>query len=192
MAEVAGVAPAWEERIDSVGRGETLGKVLERGGLSGAHMLQALDAMSSTRALNPNRVRRGLKVSFGGLPEDSMPRQLTFEVDVDRVLKVVRGDSGWTARVDSIPWTTDTVVVRGEITNNLYEGLYAAESDLPRSSRDELAWSVANIFEFRVDMSRDVQRGDAFSVLVERRQLPSGVTRLGDVLAATFTNGGST
>jgi murein DD-endopeptidase MepM/ murein hydrolase activator NlpD len=155
-------------------------------------MLQALDAMSSTRALNPNRVRRGLKVSFGGLPEDSMPRQLTFEVDVDRVLKVVRGDSGWTARVDSIPWTTDTVVVRGEITNNLYEGLYAAESDLPRSSRDELAWSVANIFEFRVDMSRDVQRGDAFTVLVERRQLPSGVTRLGDVLAATFTNGGST
>jgi murein DD-endopeptidase MepM/ murein hydrolase activator NlpD len=41
-------------------------------------------------------------------------------------------------------------------------------------------------------MSRDVQTGDAFTVLIERRQLPNGVTRLGDVLAATFTNGGST
>jgi murein DD-endopeptidase MepM/ murein hydrolase activator NlpD len=41
-------------------------------------------------------------------------------------------------------------------------------------------------------MSRDVQEGDAFTVLVERRQLPNGVTRMGEVLAATFTNGGAT
>jgi murein DD-endopeptidase MepM/ murein hydrolase activator NlpD len=107
-------------------------------------------------------------------------------------VRLVREDSSWTARVDSIPWSTDTVVVRGSIKESLYEGLYSAETDLPRSSRDELAWSVANIFEFRIDMSRDVQQGDAFTVLVERRQLPSGVTRMGDVLAATFTNGGAT
>jgi murein DD-endopeptidase MepM/ murein hydrolase activator NlpD len=192
LADVAGLAASWQERIDSVANGETLGKVLERGGVSGADMHQALFVATSTKALNPNRVRRGMRISFGALPTDSTPRQVNFHVDVDRVLRLVRSDSGWQARVDSIPWTTDTLVVRGEIRESLYEGLYAAEADLPRTSRDELAWSVANIFEFRVDMSRDVQQGDAFSVLVERRKLPNGISRMGEVLAATFTNGGTT
>jgi murein DD-endopeptidase MepM/ murein hydrolase activator NlpD len=187
-----GRAASWEERVDSVASGETLGKVLQRGGVSGPHMLQALNAVTATKVLDPRRVRRGMRISFGGMSDDSLPRQVSFHVEVDRVVRAVRGDSGWTARVDSIPWVTDTLVVRGEITDNLYEGIDAAVADLPVGSRRELAWSVANIFEFRIDMSRDVQQGDEFTVLVERRALPSGVTRMGDVLAATFTNGGAT
>jgi murein DD-endopeptidase MepM/ murein hydrolase activator NlpD len=192
LADVAGIASSWQERVDSVARGETIGKVLERGGVSGLHMIQALNAATSTKALNPKNVRSGMRISFGALPEDSVPRQVSFHVSIDRVLRIVRGDSGWTARVDSIPWTTDTLVVRGEITNNLYEGIDAAHTNLTSETRRELAWSVADIFEFRIDMNRDVQEGDAFTVLVERRQLPTGVMRLGNVLAATFTNGGTT
>ena len=192
LADVAGIASSWQERVDSVGRGETIGKVLERGGVSGPHMIQAINAATSTKALNPRNVRSGMRISFGALPEDSVPRQVSFHVAIDRILRLVRGDSGWTARVDSIPWTTDTLVVRGEITNNLYEGIDAAPTNLTAQSRRELAWSVADIFEFRIDMNRDVQEGDAFTVLVERRSLPTGVMRLGYVLAATFTNGGTT
>jgi murein DD-endopeptidase MepM/ murein hydrolase activator NlpD len=192
LADVAGLASSWQERVDSVARGETIGKVLERGGVSGPHMIQALNAATSTKALNPKNVRSGMRISFGALPEDSVPRQVSFHVAIDRVLRIVRGDSGWTARVDSIPWTTDTLVVRGEITNNLYAGIDAAPTNLTAESRRELAWSVADIFEFRIDMNRDVQEGDAFTILVERRSLPTGVMRLGNVLAATFTNGGST
>ncbi len=192
LAAIAALAATWEERVDSVGNGETLGKVLERGGVSGTHMLAALDAATSTKALNPNRIRRGMRISFGALSADSVPRQVSFHVGVDSILRVVRNDSGWTATVDTIPWTTDTLVVRGQITDNLYEGIDAAAGDMSLQARRELAWSVANIFEFRIDMSRDVQEGDAFTVLVERRQLPSGFTRMGEVLAATFTNGGAT
>jgi len=192
LADVAGIASSWQERVDSVARGETIGKVLERGGVSGLHMIQALNAATSTKALNPKTVRSGMRVSFGALPEDSVPRQVSFHVSIDRILRIVRGDSGWTARVDSIPWTTDTLVVRGEITNNLYAGIDAAQTNLTAETRRELAWSVADIFEFRIDMNRDVQEGDDFTVLVERRQLPTGVMRLGNVLAATFTNGGTT
>jgi murein DD-endopeptidase MepM/ murein hydrolase activator NlpD len=191
VADVAGLAASWEERVDTVGRGETLGKVLERGGLSGTHMLQALD-VATAKGLRPNRIKPGLRISFGALREDSVPRQVSFHTEIDRVLRLVRGDSGWTARVDSIPWTTDTVVVRGQVSSSLYEAIDAAETDIPASNRKELAWSVADIYEFRIDMNRDIQRGDAFTVLVERRQLPTGVTRLGAVLAATFTNGGMT
>jgi murein DD-endopeptidase MepM/ murein hydrolase activator NlpD len=192
LAEVARIAAAWEETLDSVASGETIGKVLARGGVSGDAMLEALDAASATKVFNPNRIKRGMRISFGALRDDSLPRQISMHLDVDRVLRIVRGDSGWSARLDSIPWATDTVVVRGEITDNLYGAIDDADTDLPTNTRRELAWSVANIFEFRIDMSRDVQRGDDFSALVERQQLPSGATRLGNVLAVTFTNGGST
>jgi murein DD-endopeptidase MepM/ murein hydrolase activator NlpD len=192
LADVARLAASWEEQVDTVGNGETLGKVLERGGLSGVHALNVVDAMTSRKLFDPRRLRRGTRITFGAMPDDSLPRQVSMHLDVDRVLRVVRGDSGWTARVDSIPWTIDTMVVRGSINSSLYEAIDAAEGDLPSNTRQELAWSVADIYEFRIDMSRDVQRGDSFSVLVERRQLPSGATRLGSVLAATFTNGGAT
>ena len=192
LADVAGLASSWQERVDSVANGETMSKVLERGGVSGTHMLQALNAAASTKVFNPRQVRRGMRVSFGGTVGDSVPSQVSLHVSVDRVLRIVRSDSGWTARVDSIPWSTDPLVVRGEITDHLYKGTDAANTGLGADSRQKLAWSVADIFEFRIDMSRDVQEGDAFTVLVERRQLPNGITRIGDVLAATFTNGGST
>lgn len=193
LADLTGLADPWTERMDSVGRGETLGEVFSRGGISSSAMLEVLEAanaLEARRVLDPRRIPVGMRISFGAMPEDSLPRQITIHLDLDRVLRVARSDSGWSARVDSIPWTTDTLVVRGDIRSNLYEALDRAQEGLPPRTRQEIAWLVGDIFEFRIDMSRDLQVGDAFSVLVERRQLPSGVTRVGNVLATTFTNGG--
>ena len=79
----------------------------------------------------------------------------------------------------------------GSITSTLYDALDAAQSDLPAANRAELAWALADIYEYRVDMSRDLQPNDVFRVLVERRRGPQGAVRLGSILAATFTVGGS-
>ena len=195
LAELTGIADPWEERMDSVGRGETLGDVFGRLGLSSAALTQVLhaaNALEKRRVLDPRRIPVGMRVSFGALPDDSLPRQITIHLELDRVLRVARSDTGWTARLDSIPWTTDTLVLRGEIRSNLYDALDRSTDDVPVRTRHEIAWLVGDIFEFRVDMSRDLQVGDVFSVLVERRRLPSGVTRVGNVLATTFTNGGRT
>ena len=62
---------------------------------------------------------------------------------------------------------------------------------LPANARQQLTWSLADIFEYKVDMSRDLQDGDRFRVLVEREVAPTGATRLGKVLAAAFTLSGS-
>jgi murein DD-endopeptidase MepM/ murein hydrolase activator NlpD len=194
IGEVAGLSvDPWQEHVDSVGRGETIGQVFERGGLTGPASLEVIrvaTGLDQRRTFDPRRIPAGFRVTFGGLPDDSIPRQITMQVGIDRILKVIRGDSGWTAAVDSIPWAIDTMVIRGEIKSNLYDALASAEGDLPNRTRTELAWAVADIFEYRIDMSRDLQVGDAFSALVERRQLPTGDTRIGNVLATTFTNGG--
>jgi len=73
LADVAGLAAAWEERVDTVANGETLGKVLERGGISGSHALDAVDAVTSRRLFDPRHLRRGTRITFGALRDDSLP-----------------------------------------------------------------------------------------------------------------------
>lgn len=196
IGDVAGLSEsALREHHDSVGRGETIGEVFERGGLNGPEALEVIrvaTSLDARQSFDPRRIRAGMRVSFGSMPEDSLPRQITMQLGIDRILRISRGDSGWTAALDSIPWAIDTMVVRGEIRSNLYDAIAIASADMPARTRTELAWAVADIFEFRIDMSRDLQVGDAFQTLVERRRLPTGETRVGNVLATTFTNGGKT
>jgi murein DD-endopeptidase MepM/ murein hydrolase activator NlpD len=181
--------PSWREHVDSVGSGETLGKVFIRGGMPDTAVAAALRVATS---VDPRRIRVGTRVTFGALPADSAPRQITLRLAVDRVLHLTRDESGWTAREDTLPWRTDTLIVRGAISSTLYDALDSAATDLPAPVRTALAWDVADVFQWRIDMSRDLQVGDVFGVLVERQQGPDGAVRTGRILAATFRNGGAT
>ena len=91
-----------------------------------------------------------------------------------------------------VPWTTDTIIVGRTIASNLYDAVDAsARNDLPAPARQQLAWSLADVYEYRVDMSRDLQVGDNFGVVAEREVSPDGAVRIGRLVAATFTLSGS-
>jgi murein DD-endopeptidase MepM/ murein hydrolase activator NlpD len=91
-----------------------------------------------------------------------------------------------------IPALADTVLVRGFIRSTLHDAVYsAAARALPIPGRAELAWRLADVFEYRVDMSRDLVAGDEVRVLVERALRPDGSVYASDMLAARLTVGGS-
>jgi hypothetical protein len=69
----------------------------------------------------------------------------------------------------------DTLAIAGVIHSSLYNALNeSGVGVLPPSARHQLAWSLADIFEYTVDMSRDLRQGDKFHLLVERLQKPNG------------------
>jgi murein DD-endopeptidase MepM/ murein hydrolase activator NlpD len=81
----------------------------------------------------------------------------------------------------------DTILVSGRIASNLYAAIDScAGTLLPQRARWKLAWSVGDIFEYRVDMSRDLREGDRFRLLVERTVAPGEDMKIGRVLAASF------
>ncbi|HVF41356.1 MAG TPA: M23 family metallopeptidase [Gemmatimonadaceae bacterium] len=84
----------------------------------------------------------------------------------------------------------DTVTVSGVIQSSLFSAL-DKNSDLPRSARAELAFTLADIFEYRLDMSKDLQVGDKFSVLVERLQKPNGAIIVNKILGARLAVSGN-
>jgi murein DD-endopeptidase MepM/ murein hydrolase activator NlpD len=87
----------------------------------------------------------------------------------------------------------DTIVVAGRIWSNLYAALDSgASSALPQRARWQLAWLVADVFEYRVDMSRDLHPGDGFRVLFERTTGPGVGVKVTHVLATTMVLSGDT
>jgi murein DD-endopeptidase MepM/ murein hydrolase activator NlpD len=180
--------PQWRELHDTLAQGESLGALLERAGIVGRDVSNIL---RSAAALDDRRTPAGLALTARTREADSLPSELVFQLAIDHLVTVRRSDSGWTSTEEKLPWVTDTIALSGKITSTLYEALDAAESDLPAGNRAELAWSLADIYEYRVDMSRDLQPNDAFRVLVERKRGPQGAVRIGSILASTFSVGGS-
>ncbi|HEX5581539.1 MAG TPA: M23 family metallopeptidase [Gemmatimonadaceae bacterium] len=184
-------APQWVQRMDTLGRGEVLTTLFARQGLPGSAVMAAL---RDTPAFDERRIPAGLPVTLRNLDTDSLPSEIVLQFGVDRLVRLTRGDDGaWAGEEERIPWSTDTAVVAGTIGSSLYAALEtAAEQVLPARLRAELAWSLADILEYRVDMSRDLKAGDAFRVAFERRTTPTGAVTVGRVLAVSMSLSGDT
>jgi len=183
-------AVAEHVHADTLRPGETLSGLLARGGVDGGMLFRVLKAATG---LDERRAQAGMPVFVRRASADSTPSEVTFQLAVDRLLHVRRsGDSTWVGEEERLPWTVDTLVVGGVIEANLYQALDdSVAAVLPKGARAELAWALADIFEYRVDMSRDLQVGDRFRVLFERATGPGGVVRVGKVLASRLDLSGT-
>jgi murein DD-endopeptidase MepM/ murein hydrolase activator NlpD len=182
--------PTWKLRFDTLGRGESLRSVLRRGGLTDGDASEALHAATT---LDPKRIPAGMPITIKSEASDSTPSEITLQLSMDRLLKLRRDTSGWVGTEEKQPWTTDTIVVGGTIASNLYDAINtSAKTDLPAGARQQLAWALADVYDYRVDMSRDLQQGDEFKVVAERSVAPTGAVKIGEVIAATFKLSGNT
>ena len=53
---------------------------------------------------------------------------------------------------------------------------------------DQLALDLADIFGSDIDFYTDIQKGDSFKVLIEKKYLDGQFTKYGAILAAAFNN----
>jgi murein DD-endopeptidase MepM/ murein hydrolase activator NlpD len=181
--------PSWRMAFDTLGRGESLHALLVRDGLTEAEAKHALQAATT---LDERRIPAGMPITIKSPPTDSNPAEITLQLSEYKVLHLRRTDSTWTGEEENVPWVTDTIVVAGTIKSNLYDAMDAsAGDDLPQGARNQLTWSLANLYEYRTDMSRDLQVGDTFSVMAERSTSPSGAVHIGDVIAASLDLSGT-
>jgi len=181
--------PTWKLRFDTLGRGESLQSLLRRGGFSDDDAAAALQAATT---LDARRIPAGMPVTIKAEAADSSPNEVTLQLSIDRLLHLKRNGDTWTGTEEKLAWATDTIIVGGTINTNLYDAINtSAKNDLPGGARQQLAWALADVYEYRVDMSRDLQVGDEFKVVAERSVAPTGAMRIGKVIAATFKLSGN-
>jgi murein DD-endopeptidase MepM/ murein hydrolase activator NlpD len=183
VAPAIRVDRAYVETHRALGRKETLSDLLERGGIVGRDRTAFLAAATD---LPVRRLRPGLVFQFRRLQTDSVADRVTVRLSPERRVRVYRGETGWLQTTEAIPWTVERLRVTGTIGSSLYEALDRAVPDrfLPLMERRNLAWALAEVYDWQVDFTRDVRPGDRFRVLFERLDSPEGEHRFGRVLAA--------
>jgi murein DD-endopeptidase MepM/ murein hydrolase activator NlpD len=175
------------QHVDTLRSGETLSALFARGGVSGGPLTRLLQESS----IDERRAPAGIAITIRSRAQDSTPSEIILKLSVDRLIHLRHLETGWTAIEERLPWHTDTVVVGGAIRSTLYDAMDSAATDMPRAARAELVWALADIYEYRVDMSRDLHPDDAFRVMFERATGPEGVVRIGKILAARFQVNGA-
>lgn len=112
------------------------------------------------------------------------PSDIEFHVADDRAVRVRRVGGGWEASQRRLVWTTDTIAITAPFERTLVRSFRASATTLPLHLRADVAYLVAEAYQYRLDVSRDLSDGDSIVALVERRRTPLGTVRLGALLAA--------
>ncbi|MDX9710327.1 MAG: peptidoglycan DD-metalloendopeptidase family protein [Trichloromonas sp.] len=144
---------------------------------------QISDLAARSRKVFPlSQLRAGQSYSLS-LQDDSL---VSFIYDIDREHQLSIRCEGEGCDVDrvAIPYTVQTETIYGTISSSLFEAV--AESN----ESAELAVALADIFAWDIDFIRDIQEGDAFSALVEKRYRDGQPAGYGRILAAEFNNQG--
>ncbi|MDR2054836.1 MAG: M23 family metallopeptidase [Desulfovibrio sp.] len=163
----------------TVEKGDTVGKILEKNSELNTqpyiHAAEQIFSLRSFRAGQPYVI----------VTDSSSGRLKRFEYEIDaRRRLVVEGLETPVARLEAIEYVTTLDVVEAVINDNMFQ----AVADVGESP--QLALRLAELFGAEINFIRDLQEGDSFAVLIEKRQREGNPAGYGRILAARFTNRG--
>jgi len=192
---MASLLPAAQARplevahADTLRRGETLSQLLSRARISAEEARSLLHEIQQKQ--DPRRVRPGLVLRYLTATTNGSIRRAELAIDADHKLSVDGRNGSLVAQLEEVPVKADTAVLVGEVRSSLYQALLSGSGDVPRAERERIADILADrIFAWKVDFSRDIQRGDGYRIIYERMVRPDGTAREGRVLGVQFEVGG--
>lgn len=189
-------AVPWEKdkryMVEDSGCGTQIFRIAVRSGdNAGALLLPWLDnnetdqVVKAASAVYPlTRIMPGHLFSVERSTQEEKVTRLMYDIDEESRLVVERADEGFTARVDVLEFDVRLVKVSGVIRSSLFEAM----ADAGESAN--LAVRLAEVFAHQVNFVKDVQEGDTFEMVVEKKYLGDEFRRYGDIIAARFTNDG--
>jgi len=116
------------------------------------------------------------------ISEDGDFKRFSCDIDDTEQLVVVRNGDGFTVSREEIPYTVELVTVQGTIESSLFETVVKI------GESERLAMQLAEIFAWDIDFFQDIQQGDSFEVVLEKRFRDGRPAGDGRLLAARFTN----
>lgn len=178
------VAPTPELLTESVRirSGDTLERILSRGGLESAMRLNLITAIR--KEFDVRKFRAGSELTLVRSPEGELV-SLEYALDPERKLQLAESSGEFVARIVEQPGTLSQQVVCGTLKGSLFESMARA------GEQPELAIRMAEIFAWDIDFYRDPQPGDRFCLVVEKKEFDSGAQPVYQrVLAAEYDNAG--
>lgn len=145
---------------------------------------QAVKAASSVYSMN--RLIPGHLFSVERRSDTEQAESFFYDINEESRLVVERTADGFTARIDVFEFDTRLVKVSGTISSSLFEAMAEAGESA------NLAVRLADVFSHQINFVNEVQEGDTFEMVVEKKYLGDSFRRYGDIVAARFVNDGTT
>ncbi|HEY2907403.1 MAG TPA: M23 family metallopeptidase [Vicinamibacterales bacterium] len=177
----------WRVVVGRVAPRATLAALLRAHGILESDVASTIAQAASRFDLRKVRAAQPYRITTAA---DGSLRSLDYEIDGDRALHVHREPDGdLAADVAEIPKSRRRVVVRGTI-DRASPSLFAA-MDAAGESID-LSVALAEIFGGEIDFSTELQPGDRFEVVVEKRyrEPEKAFAGYGPIIAAQIENAG--
>jgi murein DD-endopeptidase MepM/ murein hydrolase activator NlpD len=171
-----------------VPRNATLDSILRQHQLSTDLVNAAVRSAASV--FNPRRLRADRPYRLV-LSLDGFLREFEYEIDTDKLLRIINRDSGQPEALDAevlpIEKESTVVAVHGDIdaeSNSLIAAIAASGENI------QLAMALAEIFGGQIDFNSDLKLGDRFDVLFEKATRDGEFAGYGNILGATFVADG--
>ncbi len=169
------------EKVVTVKSGDTLSGILNDHGVSVEHMPKLLGDKMVMEHLSNLRIGQKLNLIQQA---DGDFHSMTAKIGNDKRVTIRQADNNFAVASIDLPIEKERVVTSGTIEQSLF--LAAEQANLKQSTIMELA----DIFEWELDFSRDIRKGDQFSIVFDRLYREGKYIGDGDILAAEFIRGG--
>lgn len=169
------------EEVVTVKSGDTLSGILNDNGISVEQMPKLLGDEMVMEHLSKLRIGQKLSVVQ---TSDGDFHSLTAKIGNDKRVTIRQAENDFAVASIDLPIEKERVVTSGTIEQSLF--LAAEQAKLKQSTIMELA----DIFEWELDFSRDIRKGDQFSIVFDRLYREGKYIGDGDILAAEFIRGG--
>lgn len=174
-------APVEHEVKIPVRDGDTLDSIFRAGGLSGSEAYALVSEFSKT--VDPRRLKLGDLVRFH-YAEKNAVRAVSMKVTGWGEVNARRNDDGFEVIATEALSSAKETVVSASIESSLYEAIRTT------GESPQLVQNLVDVFQWDVDFFA-LEKGDSFSLLVEKKFSGSDPDGYGPILAARFVHGGA-
>jgi murein DD-endopeptidase MepM/ murein hydrolase activator NlpD len=115
---------------------------------------------------------------------DGTLTKFEYKIDDESVLKVRKRTDAYEAKVEKLDLETREAAITAEINSSLWDAL----AELPK--REYLATELAEMFQWQVDFSTEIQPGDQIRLIVVESLHDGNFVKYGKIQAAELVNAG--
>ncbi len=172
-------APTLREIVGVFSKNQTITDALAHHGLPPQ---QIFEIVASTRPVyNLGKVSAGRPYWLYLTPEGDF-HDFRYPIDDERYLTVYRQEDHFIPVIKKFAYEIRMEPVAGEIEDSLFAAVTSV------GEQEKLAEELADIFTGDIDFYTDIQPGDSFRLLVEKKYLNGSFRKYGPVLAASINN----
>jgi len=158
-------------------------------GQAGVATSTVIDILEKTKKIyNLAQIGAGKELIFIFDKVSGALKELDYEIDRDEKLVIqnisTTTTDQWEAKKELIEYVVEIAKDKGIIENSLYQTITSSGLD------ERLALSLAEMFAWQIDFAAQIQKGDSFKVIYEKKYRDGAYSHPGKILAAEFINYG--